>query len=50
MVTSSLHEVFSGIEFSRYVCALLDATASTPPQRDLTVQLAISEQLVSVVK
>ena len=55
-VTSSLHEFFSGIEFSRYVCALFDATASTPPQRAVTVQLAtsvyweFSEQLVSVVK
>ncbi|XP_020610138.1 uncharacterized protein LOC110048702 [Orbicella faveolata] len=55
-VTSSLHKFFIGIDFSRYVCALFDATASTPPQRAVAVQLATSvyriflEQLVSVVK
>lgn len=55
-VTSRLHEFFSGIEFSRYICALFDATTSKPPQRAVTVQLAtsvyweFSGQLVSVVK
>lgn len=55
-VTCSIHEFFIGIDFSRYVCALFDATASTPPQRAVALQLATSvyrkflEQLVSVVK
>ena len=55
-VSCSLHEFFTSIEFSRYVCALFDATSSTPPQRAVAVQLANSiyceflEQLSSVVK
>ena len=55
-VSGSLHEFFTGIEFSRYVCALFHVTSSTPPQRAVAVQLATSiyceflEQLSSVVK
>ncbi|KAJ7350134.1 hypothetical protein OS493_038316 [Desmophyllum pertusum] len=54
-VTSTLHEFFTSSDFSRYVCALFDARASTPPQRAIAVKLSTSvhweflEKLVSVV-
>ena len=55
-VNCSLHEFFTSIEFSRYVCDLFDAKSTTPPQSAVAVQLEFSvqfeflEQLGSVVK
>ena len=54
-VTSSLHEFFTGSDFSSYVCALFNVSQTSPPQRAITIQLSstvywqVLETLISVV-
>ena len=54
-MTSSLHEFFTGSDFSSYVCALFDVSETKPPQRAIAIQLSttvywqVLETLISVV-
>lgn len=54
-VTSSVHEFFTGSDFTSYVCTLFNVSKTKPPQRAIAVQLStevywhVVETLISVV-